>query len=430
MDYLSYNLLNIAIIQVITSFINSAEISLSKFKAHCEENEIFSNTRLFNLTFRISENFQNYIPTIVITRYLFIMLLGLEVYSVSKNENIISYIQFDSTFLLFIILTLIILPIFVFFSYVLPRILLSGAGYRMALASLYPLLILHYLLLPIRIIITGFVRITELVTSKSLEQSQLNSEEEIRQIIEINTQAGNIEENEGKLIDNIFDFKDTTVKQVMTPRSNIKAVADDWSMSEIIEIIRSESYSRYPVFSKNLDNIIGLLHAKDMVGMLQSDIDSLPKELIRKTIRVKEDDFIDEILPEFQKQKIQLAIVIDDFGGTAGIISMEDILEEIVGEINDEHDEEEKDIDLLAENVFIVSAHVNIRELNEILPEELPESENYETIAGLIITETESIPELHSLINYQNYVFEILKRTKTKVEKVKITYSESSSINE
>jgi CBS domain containing-hemolysin-like protein len=264
----------------------------------------------------------------------------------------------------------------------------------------------------------------------SNESENLNSEVQIREIIEESTKAGNIELNESKLIDNIFDFKDTIVRHVMTPRSKIISIGNDWTYSDVIETIKNEGYSRYPVFKNNLDNVIGVLHTKDIVGLNISKESIIQENIIRPTIFIKEEDFIDDLLREFQRKKIQMAVVTDEFGGTSGIITMEDILEEIVGEINDEHDEINKDIEIIDENNFIVVAAVHIRDLNEYLPEMLPESEDYESLGGLITTETESIPDLNAEIKIGNYHFLILKRTRTKIEKVKITYSPSSESDE
>ncbi|MFA5513085.1 MAG: hemolysin family protein [Candidatus Kapaibacterium sp.] len=330
--------------------------------------------------------------------------------------------------MLFVLLTAILyIPLALTLIGMLPRFISGKMLLKTAAISSIPVIIVHTLTYPLRIIMKLFESLLQKFLDSKPESADYNSEEELRQLIEESAGAGNIEEDESKLIENIFEFKETTVKQVMTPRKNIVAVSDDWSENEILETVALEGYSRYPVFMNNIDSIRGILHSKDLVALMMNKKLIVMNDIIRPVIFVNEDKYIDELLREFQKTKIQMAVVLDNFGGTSGIITMEDILEEIVGEIHDEHDEVNKIIENIGEYEYIADASASVRDLNQILPMELPESDEYESLGGLIITETENIPENNDIIEMKPYRFVILSRTRTKIEKVKIIYEPVSS---
>ena len=414
---------------IIAGLINTAESSLTKFKAYCDENSIQSKNIFFRKALDISHNIRDYRVTFVLTHFMMIVLVGwifkdISIFADYKYIQIFQILsEYISVEILFVITTLIVVvPIFVFFSEILPNYLAGKNQAKFAVWSVIPVLIFHFIFFPLRIIIILFEKLFEIIFKNATDTSYLNSEEELRNLIEESTKAGTIEENESMLIDNIFEFKETLTRQVMTPRKNIVAISDDWSEQEILDTLTTEGYSRYPVYSGSVDNILGILHTKDVVNLLINKQSLVLDDIMRPTIFIKEEDFIDDLLTLLQKKKIQMAVVNDEFGGTAGIITMEDILEEIVGEIHDEHDEENRILEIVSDNVYLADASAPVRELNDLLPEMLPESDEYETIGGLIITETENIPEVNTEIVYSNYKFTILKRTKTRIEKIRIEY--------
>jgi CBS domain containing-hemolysin-like protein len=416
-------------LMLVAGLMNTAESSLTKFKAYCDENSIQSKNIFFRKALDISNNIRNFRETFVLTHFLMIVTVGWMLKDIStftefsKFQFFQNLSEFMSVDILFIITTLIVIvPIFVFFSEILPNYLAGKNQAKFAVWSVIPVYGFHFLFFPLRIIIILFEKIFEITFKNFSDTSYLNSEEELRILIEESTKAGTIEENESMLIDNIFEFKETLTRQVMTPRKNIVAISDDWTEKEILDTLTTEGYSRYPVYSGSVDNILGILHTKDVVNLLINKKKLVLHEIMRPTIFIKEEDFIDDLLTLLQKKKIQMAVVNDDFGGTAGIITMEDILEEIVGEIHDEHDEVNKILEFVSENIYLADASAPVRDLNDLLPEMLPESDEYETIGGLIITETENIPEVNTEVIFSNYKFTILKRTKTRIEKIRIEY--------
>lgn len=430
----------ISILILFSGWLSAADVSLSKYKSYFDEDKILQSNFYEKLAFTISDNYHKYAVTFNLSRIivwiLLIIYLNEFILVLTQSQivytlpEIFDFLNNNNKSLAYLIILLIIFPVLFLFVDVIPKMLSGKPLRRISVISALPVFILHILITPLRLFYTIPEKTLELIFQKKVDASNFSSEEEIREMIEESSKAGNIEENESKLIDNIFEFKVTVARQVMTPRKNIISIGEDWNENDILETVTTEGYSRYPVFSETIDNIVGVLHTKDLVNLILSKKHIVPKDLMRSTVFVKEEDNIDEILKDFQKLKIQMAVVLDDFGGTSGIITMEDILEEIVGEIHDEHDEVNKILEYIEDGIFSADASAQIRDLNDLLPETLPESDDYESLGGLLITETENIPELNTEIIIGHYKFLILKRSKTKVEKVKIYYLPESKSDE
>ena len=253
------------------------------------------------------------------------------------------------------------------------------------------------------------------------KEEEMHSSDEIRIILEESSKSGAIGTSEHELLENVFEFQDTPIKQIMVPRRKIQGVEIGLSSEDIVKKFISEGYSRMPVYEKTIDNIIGIIHAKDLLNMLSNENIIVIEDIIRPPFNVQEDEKIKVLLNRMQRDKILMAIVIDEFGGTAGLVTMEDIIEEIVGEIQDEYDEESPIVESINEYNFIIRADAAISDVNDFLPIPLPESDDYETIAGLIIDETGSIPELNEIIDLENYESKILKRSKRSIETIKLS---------
>jgi CBS domain containing-hemolysin-like protein len=229
--------------------------------------------------------------------------------------------------------------------------------------------------------------------------------------------SGSINTTEHELLENVFKFDDRLAEQIMTPRTRIVGIKSDATLQQALEIIVKEDYSRLPVYEDSLDNIIGILHAKDVIKNLNNP-DMNVTALMRKPYRVSERKSINTLLREMQKERIQMAIILDDYGGTAGIVTMEDILEEIVGDIQDEYDNEMPIVQQKSETEFIVNALANIDEVNKFLPEPIPESEDYDTVAGFINEVFGSIPDENEEVQSENYTFKILRKENNAIDTV------------
>lgn len=293
-----------------------------------------------------------------------------------------------------------------------------------------PLIIFNWTLKPIIWSLNGianlFIKMVGLQVVSEAEGSA-HSPEEFRVILQESSDRGAIDEEEQRMIENVFDFSETPVKQIMVPRTKIIAIDIDTPIEDVLDIFLDEGYSRIPVYAKDLDNVIGIIYAKDIISIFKHRNLIILHDIIRKPFFVNENDFINVVLKQMQTNKVHLAIVLDEFGGTAGIVSLEDILEELVGEIQDEYDEETPQFVKITETSFQISASLPVVDVNEQLPRPLPESEDYETIGGLIITELGRIPDLGEKIKIDNYVIEILYSTNRNIELIKLDLIEEET---
>lgn len=255
---------------------------------------------------------------------------------------------------------------------------------------------------------------------RPVTEQEIHSEDELKLIIAESEEGGAIEPNERELIQNVFDFDDRIVRQVMVPRVKISGLRSVLSMHETMEVVLREGYSRFPVFENSLDEIIGIVHAKDIIAAYVQKADKTLKEIMRPAHFIPESKRIDVLLREFQRRKTQMAIVVSEFGGTIGIVTLEDILEELVGEIQDEHDHEQQIVTLLDKQVYQIVAQSSIHDINKFVDVPFPESEDYETLSGLLTYHKPSLKEgdTFSLFNYR---FKILKLNKTLPELVEAT---------
>jgi CBS domain containing-hemolysin-like protein len=268
--------------------------------------------------------------------------------------------------------------------------------------------------------------VLRLMGIKQGSDEDVHTEEELRLILTESEEGGAIKPSENELIQNVFDFDDRIVKQIMVPQNRVVALDVELGKNEITKKIIEEGFSRIPLFLGDIDHVIGIVHTKDLLkALIENRFKSL-KEIMRPAHFVPESMKINELLREFQKNHIQMAIVTNEFGATAGIITMEDIIEELVGEIQDEHDEEKPNVEKKSETEFIVNAQTTISDLNESLPIAIPENPHYETVSGYINFIFGRIPAVNDKRFKDGYEIIILKRSRQSVESVKFKVSETN----
>ena len=226
----------------------------------------------------------------------------------------------------------------------------------------------------------------------SEKDEDIVTEEEIRLMVDMGEEKGTIEEEEKELINNVFDFNDTTVSEIMTHRTDIYAIDIKDNISEMLEELDEYKYSRIPVYEGTIDDIKGILFIKDLLKWIDTGKKELPvQEIMREAYFVSQHKPINELFKELQKGKKQMAIVLDEYGGTAGIVTMEDILEELVGNIFDEYDEFEDEFEKIDDNTYRISGSISINDLKKILKVDIPEGE-YDTLSGYLIELMDRIP--------------------------------------
>lgn len=267
------------------------------------------------------------------------------------------------------------------------------------------------------------------ITSENLEEKV--SEEEIRMLINVGEETGVIKETEKDMIEGIFQFDDTLAKEIMTPRTNVFAIDIETPSDEILDQVLSEQYSRIPVYEEDIDNIIGVLYMKDLFVNLRKTHDAKTglgsiREMLRPAYFVPETKNIDTLFRELQSTKNHMAMLIDEYGGFAGIVTIEDLIEEIMGNIFDEYDDSDEDIKVIDQHTYEVSGLVSINDINEALQIELP-SDNYDTIGGFVMNLLGSIPseEENPVLEYEGMKFKIEKVSEKRVEVLKIRLTEA-----
>ena len=292
-------------------------------------------------------------------------------------------------------------------------------GTTMAIAL--PLQVFYVIFRPIIWLLNGFANfILRLIGFGAAVGESHHSSEELQYLLEQGKESGALNMAEHELIKNVFDFNERVVKNIMVPRTKISAIEVDSPQEELLNTIISEGYSRIPVYEESIDKIVGIVHAKDILPLLVDRKDLILKEIIRKPYFIPETKKINDLMAEFQQKRMQIAIVLDEFGGTAGMVTLEDIMEELVGEIQDEYDEEKPIVEKVSDTEYVVNAAASVYDVNEYLPHDLPESPDYDTVSGLVSSLFDKIPDVGERKEFHGYNFTILKKTQQNIEIVKL----------
>jgi magnesium and cobalt exporter, CNNM family len=272
---------------------------------------------------------------------------------------------------------------------------------------------------------TGLVKMANVVMpGKGLPQGPFITEHELRALAEVASDEEQIEEGEKELIHSIFEFGDTIVREVMLPRPDITAIEADKSLRDVQALVLQHGYSRIPVFEDNLDQVTGIVYAKDVLKALHQGKHDMPlSEIVREAHFVPESKRVADLLREMQKEKFHIALVTDEYGSVVGLITLEDLLEELVGEITDEYDTEEPELEQVADGVFRVDGKLSIDEVNELLDVELPDEE-WDTVGGLMLGLLGSIPDEGEEVSFQNLRFTAERVDGRRISKVLITREE------
>jgi len=259
--------------------------------------------------------------------------------------------------------------------------------------------------------ILGFDR--TLGTAEDLDQ-------EIQELIDDGEEQGLISHHEGQMIFSILEFRDTVAREIMTPRSEMVSVAADTSYNDLIELIIDKGFSRIPVYTDNPDNITGILYAKDLLKYVNSEEKPVAGDITRPAFLALENRKIIDLLRDFQAKKVHITIISDEFGSVRGLATLEDVLEEIVGEITDESDNPENGWHVLNEQTIIADAKINLEEVEDFFKTDLPDGP-YESIGGLIIHQLGHLPGANTIIEVNNLYFQVLAATHRRILKVKVT---------
>jgi CBS domain containing-hemolysin-like protein len=254
------------------------------------------------------------------------------------------------------------------------------------------------------------------------------TEDELRLMVEVGEEEGVLEEDEREMIHNVFDLGDTAVREVMVPRIDMVTVEADDSLTDATQIIVQGGFSRIPVYDDTINDIIGVLYAKDLLrvmatGNTPQQIRQLP---LRSAYYVPESKRLDDLLHEMQRQRVHIAIVVDEYGAVVGLVTIEDLVEEIIGDIKDEYDKEEQIFERVSETEFLVDAKISVDDLNERIDTDLP-AEDYDTLGGFVYTQLDKIPAVGDVVTYKDLTITVLGTKGRRVTKVKIVRESPSN---
>lgn len=303
-----------------------------------------------------------------------------------------------------------------------PKTFAKHNAEKIAPISMAAITLLYYPFLPVIVAFTWLSKVLVKVMGGEVSRTgPFITEEDIAFMLRLGENAGVIEQEERQLLANVFEFNDTLVKEVMVPRTDISALPMAASLEDVLREIREHGHTRMPVYGENLDDIKGFFHAKDLLEVLPDKVESFSlADVVRPALFVPELEKISEVLKKFQRTKTHLAVVVDEYGGTAGILSLEDILEELVGNILDEHDDEKEELIQLDEGHYVAEGKASVYDIGEALGIQFPKDDRYETLGGFLIATSGKMPRRGERIVYGGWAFVVAEVDEKRVARVEI----------
>ena len=411
-------LLNIVLLLVLlffTSFLSAAESALSSLKqihlkSDSKEKEKTKESELLKLWL---EN-----PNELLTTLLFVK-------TISYSSRVFTGIYLIKKIYakgLYLGISFFVLIIFILlFSELIPRLVARNNIYGVSRTLIIPLNTVRIVLRPL---IQLFIHISRFVVGifkiKVKDQMFEITEDEILTFLKAGTESGVFEEGEEEMISSIFEFSETTVKEILTPRIDVFALEAESRIEDVWNEILDQGFTRIPIYNETIDNIVGTVHMKDLLHYDRQTGNNPPiKDFMKEAYFVPITKPLVELLEEFKLKQLHMAIVIDEYGGTQGIVTIEDLLEEIVGEIRDEFDQEEENIQQIREKIFDIRGDTPIEEINDKLEIEIPVSEEYDTISGYIQDKLGKVAEVFDQVKENNFILKVTDVDNKRVERVR-----------
>lgn len=422
------NLFFTVLLVVLNGFFVAAEFALVKVRFSQIELKAQSGNRFAVLTLRLLQKLDAYLSATQLGITLASLALGWvgEKVVAAIIVGIIHRLGFDMTDVAahsvsvpisFGLITLM----HIVFGELVPKSIAIQRAEATSMAIAGPLQAFYFITFPIIWVMNKLSNaVLRLIGIAPASEHEVHTTEELRLLLDQSNQSGEIQDSEHELLENVFEFNDRMVKQIMVPRTKLAAIDVNTPQDGILEIVYNEGYSRIPVYEGNIDNIVGVLYVKDLLQLIRrKESVELPK-IMRPAYFVPETKKINRLLRQFQRKHMHMAIVSDEFGGVSGIVTIEDIIEELVGEIQDEYDNEVPVVEKVSETDYRVNTATPISDANEYLPYPLPEGEDYETVGGLLNLIYGNIPEVGDVAVLDNYEFRVLKRSRRYVELVQL----------
>ena len=311
---------------------------------------------------------------------------------------------------------LIITILHIVFGELAPKSIAIQRPQRTVLIIALPLQFFYYVFRPFIWALNGFANLLlKALKISTVQGLDVHSSDELKYLIKQGQESGEIEQGDYDIIKNAFEFSERMAKQIMIPRTHVVAIDINDFQENMLDALISENYSRIPCYDDSLDNIVGVVYLKDVLIKIQKKEPIQISAVMRPVLMIPETKRIAQLLKEFQVKHQQIAVVINEYGGMQGIVTMEDILEELVGEIQDEYDNEIPFVEKKGDKNYIVLASASLDDINDLLPHHLTRNEEYETLAGYLILKFGKIPNINEKISFDDYEFTILKKNQNSI---------------
>ena len=415
----SFRIIIIFIFLFLSAFFSGCEVALFSLDKRKLKSNLDSNTLIERYLLTLVEHPRRLLVTILVGNT--IVSVAASIVAVSLALDIQSKTNLPPGLVLslqIIILTILI----ILFAELTPKVWASKNPFRFSKFASVPLYWFSAVIYPVSETLTEIIRF--IVSKINFNKGKTAiSTEEIRELAELGHEMGTLEEEEHGIIQSIVSIKSVTVHEVMTPRVDMTVIPSDITFTELVDLIKDSGHSRIPVYKDSLDNIVGIAYAKDVLPFIRRNGKSEfnVMKIVRNAMFIPKTKIINDLMYEFQDKKMHIAIVVDEYGGTAGLITLEDIIEEIVGEIRDEYDKEENPVSKIDDNKYLVMGKIPIDELNELLNTNISQQkEDYETLAGLVLNNAGHIPKEGYNFNLENFKFTVKEVTKKRINKVLI----------
>ena len=415
-----YKLFFLIILFFLSAFFSGSEVALFSLDKRKLKSSTGKNTLIESYLLNLLEYPRRLLVTILMGNTVVNVAASIIAVSLAMDYSAVSELSIN----LILTLQIIILTILVvIFGELIPKVWASRNPVSFAKAVAIPLYWINVFLFPISETLTESIK---LLVSKIIFDKSKSAilHEEISELAELSHERGTIIEKEHGLINSIVNFRLVAVHEVMTPRVDMISIPVDSNFNEVLQIITASGHSRIPLCEDNLDKIIGILYAKDLLPYLRNE--ELRKNLslsgiARKAMYIPRTKKISDLMYEFQEKKMHIAIVVDEYGGTAGLITLEDIIEEIIGEIRDEYDKEENPITKLEDGNYMVLGKIPFDELKELLEMKTSvDDEEFETLGGFILSQAGHIPKEGYSFRLENHKFTVKEVVNKRIKKVKI----------
>ena len=413
---------------ILNGFFVAAEFAMVRVRGSQIDLKAKTGSRIAKVTRSIMNN---------LNRYLAATQLGMTIASLGLGvigEGVVTTVMLNVFKLFGVIITsnfiidtcrviafLLITVLSIVFGELVPKTIAIQRSVRTALAVSTPLRLFFIVFRPVIWVLNTFSNFTLKILGINPFQGETHhSSEELQYLLEQGKETGALDSNEHELIQNVFEFNERVVKNIMVPRTKISGIDIHTGKDELLETLITEGYSRMPVYDDVIDKIVGVVHAKDILPLLARNEDIVLKDIIRKPYFIPETKKINDLMAELQQKRIQIAIVLDEFGGTAGMVTLEDIVEELVGEIQDEYDEEKPIVEKVNNSEFIVNALASIYDVNSHLPHDLPEDGDFDTVSGWLGHIFGKIPDVGEQKESNGYNITVLRKSDQNIESVKL----------